>query len=289
MSSPLAEKKRSLGRGLGSLIGAARPEATKTGILKLPIEHILPDEYNPRKLFDDSGIDELADSIVQQGLLQPILVRREGANYRLIAGERRWRAAQRAGLREIPALIREVGSEEALEMALVENLQREDLSPLEEATGYQRLLAERHWTQEQVAERVGKSRTTITNALRLLQLPEEVKALLSEGKLEVGHARALLGLADPQAMLALARHVAAHKLSVRQTEAQVRARKQPPGATSAAKPLKNTPATQNRVEALQRKWGTRVRIVENSNGSGRVEMDFFNLEDLERLLSRLLQ
>jgi ParB family chromosome partitioning protein len=285
-----ADRKRGLGRGLGSLIGAARPEVAKAGVLKLPIEQIQPDSHNPRKSFEDSGIDELADSIVQQGLLQPILVRREGAGYRLIAGERRWRAAQRAGLTEIPALIREAGDEEVLEMALVENLQREDLSPLEEAAGYQRLLSERRWTQEQVAERVGKSRVVVANALRLLQLPEGVKALLASGQLEVGHARALLGLVEAGAMLELARHVAAHKLSVRQTEAQVRARKQPRvQAQVGGVPLKNSAAAKQMVEALQRKWGTRIRILEKANGSGKLEIDYFSYEDLDRILARLLQ
>ena len=284
--NPPADKKRGLGRGLGSLIGAARPEAAKAGVLKLPIEQIQPDGHNPRKLFNESGIDELADSIVQQGLLQPILVRREGSGYRLIAGERRWRAAQRAGLSEIPALIREAGDDEVLEMALVENLQREDLSPLEEAAGYQRLLAERQWTQEQAAERVGKSRTTVTNALRLLQLPEAVKTLMADGHLEAGHARALLGLGDAEAMLALARYVVMHKLSVRQTEAQVRARKQPRKAR--ARP-RNSVAAKKLVEALQRKWGTRIRILEKADGSGKLEIDYFSYEDLDRILARLLQ
>jgi len=290
-----ADKKRSLGRGLGSLIGAARPEAAKAGVLKLPIEQIQPDGHNPRKSFEDSGIDELADSIVQQGLLQPILVRREGAGYKLIAGERRWRAAQRAGLTEIPVLIREVSGEEAFEMALVENLQREDLSPLEEASGYQRLLTERQWTQEQAAERVGKSRATVANALRLLQLPEGVKALLAEGQLEAGHARALLGLTQPEAMLELAKHVAACKLSVRQTEALVRVRKRPKvlakggGQVGQAEPLRNSVAARRLVEELQRKWGTRIRILEKAGGSGKLEIDYFSYEDLDRILARLLQ
>jgi len=283
------DKKRGLGRGLGSLIGAARPEATKAGVLKLPIEQIQPDGHNPRKSFEDSGIDELADSIVQQGLLQPILVRREGAGYKLIAGERRWRAAQRAGLTEIPALIREAGDDEVLEMALVENLQREDLSPLEEAAGYQRLLAERQWTQEQVAERVGKSRTAVTNALRLLQLPQEVRALLAEGQLEAGHARALLGLGDAAAMVVLAKRVAAHKWSVRQTEAQVRAQKRPLQAKAPVEPSRNSASARKLVEALQRKWGTRIRILEKADGSGKLEMDYFSYEDLDRILARLLQ
>ncbi|MCL2627050.1 MAG: ParB/RepB/Spo0J family partition protein [Cystobacterineae bacterium] len=284
--APPPDKKRSLGRGLGSLIGAARPEAAKAGVLKLPIEQIQPHSHNPRKSFEDSGIDELADSIIQQGLLQPILVRREGAGgFKLIAGERRWRAAQRAGLTEIPALIREVSDEDAFEMALVENLQREDLSPLEEAEGYQRLLEERGWTQEQVAERVGKNRVTVANALRLLQLPEEVRALLASGQLEAGHARALLGLGEAQGMLALARQVVAHKLSVRQTEAQVRLRKQ---ARPRPKPLKLSLSAKKVVEELQRKLGTRVRILEKADGSGKLEMDYFSYEDLERILSRLL-
>ncbi|MCL2178590.1 MAG: ParB/RepB/Spo0J family partition protein [Proteobacteria bacterium] len=287
MNSPSSsDKKRGLGRGLGSLIGAARPEATKAGVLKLPVEQIQPYSHNPRKFFEDSSIDELADSIIQQGLLQPVLVRREGAGFKLIAGERRWRAAQRAGLTEIPALIREVSDEEAFEMALVENLQREDLNPLEEAEGYQRLLVERGWTQEQVAERVGKNRVTVANALRLLQLPEGVRALLAGGQLEVGHARALLGLGEEQEMLVLARHIIGHKLSVRQTEAQVRLRKQ---AKPRPKAFRFSLSAKKVAEELQRKLGTRVRILEKADGSGKLEIDYFSYEDLERILAGLLQ
>jgi ParB family transcriptional regulator, chromosome partitioning protein len=291
MTQSQTNARRSLGRGLSALLSEAKPQAAAAGegrpgaaVLRIPVELIRPDARQPRQDIDGAGIEELAASIAQQGLLQPVLVRREGNKYRLIAGERRWRAAQKAGLKEIPALVREAGEAEAFELALVENLQREDLSPIEEAEGFRRLLDERKWTQEQVADRVGKNRSTVANALRLLALPEEVKKLLRDGALEMGHARALLGLSGKAEMAQLARAVVAEKLSVRETEARVRAGK--PGGSS-KKPAASARLSADAralVEDLQRRSGTRVRLRERAGGKGTLEFEFNSYKDLERLV-----
>jgi ParB family chromosome partitioning protein len=283
-SKPL--ERRSVGRGLEELMRLTRnpaAEPPRGGATKIAIELIRADGRQPRQRFDAKALEELARSIKQQGVLQPVLVRRDGKGYRLIAGERRWRAAQRAGLGEIPALVREATEAEAFELALIENLQREDLSALEEAEGYRRLMEERKWTQEQVAERVAKDRSTVANALRLLALPPEVKALLQEGGLEAGHARALLGLPRPQEMLALAKVVVAEKLSVRETEARVRAGR-PAGKGRAKSAPKVSPEARRLVEDLQRRLGTRVLLVERGGGKGTLQVEFFSYEDLDRIV-----
>jgi ParB family chromosome partitioning protein len=284
------ERKRALGRGLSALIpqaagsnGQAQAEASGKGLLRLPVEDIKRDATQPRKSFDDHKLQELADSIKAQGLIQPVLVRRDGKVYRLIAGERRWRAAQRAGLKEIPAVVREATDDEAFEMALVENLQRADLNPIEEALGYRRLMDERKLTQEQVAQKVGKDRSTVANALRLLALPDDVKEMLEHGELDMGHARALLGLTRPAEMLALARAVVAERLSVRETERRAKQGK-PSGSSSKKKDSKPSIQVRNVVEELQRKLGTKVRLIDRG-GKGRIEVDFFSYEDLDRLLA----
>ena len=283
-------KRASLGRGLSALLSDARPTAAPEarpaagGVLRIPVELIKPEPRQPRQDIDDAGLEELATSIAQQGILQPVLVRRDGNKYRLIAGERRWRAAQKAGLKEVPALVRDAGDTEAFELALIENLQREDLSPLMAAAGYRRMLEDRKWTQEQVADRLGKNRSTVANALRLLALPEEVKKLLEDGALEMGHARALLGLARKEEMAQLARAVVAEKLSVRETEARVRAGKPQGSKGRRAQASRQTPEARKLVEDLQRRLGTRVRLVEKAGGKGTLEIDFFTYEDLERLV-----
>lgn len=290
MSTPQTNARKSLGRGLSALLSDARtpvaPESRPgSAVLRIPVELIRPDARQPRQEIDGAGLEELATSIAQQGLLQPVLVRRDGNRYRLIAGERRWRAAQKAGLKEIPALVRDAGEAEAFELALVENLQREDLSPLEEAEGFRRLLDERKWTQEQVADRVGKDRSTVANALRLLALPEEVKKLLQEGALEMGHARALLGLSRKDEMAQLAKVVVAERLSVRETEARVRAGKGPGGGGGKKKQVSRlSPEARALVEDLQRRAGTRVRLVERAGGKGTLEFEFTSYKDLERLV-----
>lgn len=285
---PQQNRKPALGRGLGALIADARtpaPATSPSGVARIPIDQIHPDRGNPRKDFDEAALEELAASLRNQGVLQPVLVRRDGkGGYRLIAGERRWRAAQRAGLTEMPAVVREASDAEAYELALVENIQRADLNPLEEAEAYRRLIEERRLTQEQAADRVGKDRSTVANALRLLSLPNEVKQLLVERDLDMGHARAILGLSKPQEMVALARAVVTEKLSVRDTEARVKSARglAVPGKKRAT--VKASPEAKKLVEDLQRRLGTKVRLVERGAGKGTLEIDFFSYEDLDRIL-----
>jgi ParB family chromosome partitioning protein len=278
-------KRPVLGRGLSALIPQAAPavpEVPGKSVIQLAIERVRRDDRQPRKVFDDAHLQELAASIRAQGIIQPVLVRKEGDGFRLIAGERRWRAAQLAGLKEIPALVREATEVQAFEMALVENLQRADLNPMEEAEGYQRLVEEFQLTQEEVSQRVGKDRATVANLMRLLGLPEEVKALVADGSLNMGQARALLGVPRIPEMVELAARVAEQKLSVRETEKLVKAHKQKPkDEDRKEKPV--SAGTRAVIEELQRTLGTKVRLVDRG-GKGTLEIDFFSYEDLDRLL-----
>ena len=282
------QHKRALGRGLSALIpsAAAVPlagESKDKSVLRLPIEDIRRDAFQPRKTFEDAKLRELAESIQAQGVIQPVLVRRDpSGGYVLIAGERRWRAAQLAGLKDIPALVRDVSPAEAFELALVENLQRTDLNPIEEAEGYRRLVEEFHLTQEQVSQRVGKDRSTVANALRLLSLPEEVKAMLADGTLSMGHARALLGLPRIPEMVELARRITDRRLSVREAERLVKEGREPDPAPRNGR---SSPQHRALVEELQRLLGTKVRLTEKGAGKGTLEIDFFSYEDLDRLLA----
>ncbi|MGZ3458570.1 MAG: ParB/RepB/Spo0J family partition protein [Archangium sp.] len=293
------KQKRALGRGLSALIPQAAPPPAaavvappepapppKGAVLKLPIEAIHRDPLQPRRHFDEEKLRELTESIKAQGVLQPVLVRKDGAGYKLIAGERRWRASQAAGLHEIPALVRDVTEVEAFELALVENLQRADLNPMEEAEGYHRLVEEFGLTQDQVAQRVGKERSTVANALRLLGRPDEVKRMVGEGRLSAGHARALLGVPRIPEMTELASQVAARKLSVRDTEKLVQQAKGNKSKDS-AKPQKLSPQVKSLTEELQRILGTKVRLVEKGSGKGTIEVDFFSYDDLDRILKML--
>lgn len=289
------KQKRALGRGLSALIPQAAPQpapaapapeaSAKAGVLKIPIESIHRDVHQPRRHFDEVRLKELAESIKAQGVLQPVLVRKEGEGYRLIAGERRWRAAQAAGLHEVPAIVREVTETQAFELALVENLQRADLNPIEEAEGYRRLVEEFGLTQEQVSQRVGKERSTVANSLRLLGLPEEVKSLVAEGALSMGHARALLGVPRLPEMKDLAQRIAERKLSVREAEKLVQQQKS--AKKESGKPTKASTNVKALVEELQRLLGTKVRLVDKGNGKGTLEVDYFSLDDLDRILQRL--
>ena len=285
---PTLEKvpKRALGRGLAALIPQASHTEGGKGISRLPLDVILRDETQPRRVFDEQKLQELADSIRAQGVLQPILVRRDGERYRIIAGERRWRAAQRAGLDQIPALVRDAGDAEAFQLALVENLQRADLNPIEEADGYRRLVEEFGLTQEQVSERVGKERSSVANALRLLALPDTVKDMLQAGTLNMGHARALLGLPKVPEMLKLAERVAALKLSVRETERLVKQRRVVPALEGKAKATAPSAESRALVEELQRHLGAKVRL-SDAQGRGTLEIDFNSYEELDRILELL--
>lgn len=289
------KQKRALGRGLSALIpqaapapagnAVAEPSARNNGVLKLPIEAIRRDNEQPRRHFDEAKLAELTASIKAQGVLQPVLVRKEGNGYKLIAGERRWRAAQAAGLKEVPALVREVSEAQAFELALVENLQRADLNPIEEAEGYQRLMDDFKLTQEQISQRVGKERSTVANALRLLALPDDVKGLVADGSLSMGHARALLGVPRLPEMQALAVQVAEQKLSVRDTEKLVQQKRT--HKKEGGRPPKQSPQVKALIEELQRRLGTKVRLTERSPGKGTLEVDFFSYDDLDRLLKLL--
>ena len=271
--------KRGLGRGLGALLSSTPVESEN--LLEIAVDEVEPNPNQPRKSFNAAAISELASSLKTSGMIQPVVVRRAGSGYQLVAGERRWRAAREAGLERIPAILREVTDAESLELALVENLLREDLNPIEEAEAYQRLLADFSWTQEQLAGRVGKDRSTIANALRLLRLPAIVQEDLREGRLTMGHARALLSLTTEADQLKLRTEILAHSWSVRATEETVeRRRKAPPPAPHRSVEIRAL------EDSLQRAVMTRVRIV-GSPRSGRIEITYATAEELERISEML--
>jgi len=277
-------KRRALGRGLESLLGAA-PLARKD-YFQCPIEDLAPQAKQPRQHFDDASLDELAASIREHGILQPIVAYRgEGGKLVIVAGERRWRAAQRAGLHEVPIVVRDASPPDAFELALVENLQREDLGPLEAAEAMQRLLEMKGMTQEALAARIGKDRTTVTNTLRLLKLPASVRLRVTKGELSEGHARALLQAGSADLIERLAAIAVARGLSVRGTEALVR------GAVTAKKGVGAKEASasfKDLLRRLERSLGTRVRIVDR-RGKGRIEVLFASEDERERLIERLLR
>jgi ParB family chromosome partitioning protein len=285
--------KRGLGRGLEALIPdttALRPEEGDR-ILSLPVETIAPNPLQPRRDFAVEELDSLAESIRAQGLLQPIVVRSIGEDrYQLVAGERRWRAAARAGFERVPAIVRRTADEEMLPLALVENLLREDLNPIEEAHAYQQLIEDAGWTQERVAAKVGKSRSLVANTLRLLQLPEDVRADIASARISPGHARALLACATEPEMYALRERILRLGLTVRDAEAAT----SPPGSRAARAPRKSrtndrqvSAETVELEERLQRLFGTAVRIEERS-GRGRLSFEFYSYDDLMRLTDLLL-
>jgi ParB family chromosome partitioning protein len=285
MESKAQLKRPALGRGLGALIPGGSPSERK-GVMNLGIEEIRPNKAQPRRHFDDAHIAELADSIRSKGVLLPLIVRRAAEGYVLVAGERRWRAAQKAGLRELPVMVREVTEKEAFEIALIENIQREDLNPVEEAEAYKRLIEEHGLTQEELAARVGKDRSTVANALRLLRLPDGIKQAIVAGQLSMGHARALLAIADEGDLRKAAARVIAENLSVRAAEALVQRLK------SKRLPKQKRDGhggTQVRhlVEKLQRKLGAKVEL-KDKGGSGTLEIRYGSLQELDRVLAAIL-
>jgi ParB family transcriptional regulator, chromosome partitioning protein len=296
---PAAEtgrKRTRLGKGLGALLGEYLPDeadASDSGYRSVPVARIAPNPYQPRREFTEEQLAELERSIRENGLLQPLVVRPAtsaspaGAEWELIAGERRWRAVRRLGWTDVPVIVREIDDRALLVLAIVENVQRADLSPLEEAEAYRRLIDDFGYTQKEVAESVGRERSTVTNLLRLLQLPATVQVMVSGGELSMGHARALLGLPDSRQMAELARRAAKEGLSVRAVEEQVRRRQEPP----TPKPTTNGAggAHIRRLESeLQRVLGTAVRIHAGKGDSGRVEIPFYTSEDFERVTELLL-
>jgi ParB family chromosome partitioning protein len=276
-------KRRALGKGLGSLIPEMPPTSPAEGLRNLDPQAIVPNRYQPRESFDDGEMAALAESIKRDGLLQPILVRPSEGGYEIIAGERRWRAAVMAGLKRIPALVQNVAEDRSLELALVENLQRRDLDPIEEATAF-KILSERFgMTQEGISERVGKSRPAIANALRLLRLPSDVQALIKDGALSRGHARALLALEDPLEIRRLADRFLAESMNVRSAEEAARSKGKKRARAAAVDP--NVQAAQER---LQSRLGTQVRILAGAKGKGRIEIAFGSHDELSRLYDGLM-
>lgn len=287
-----AAKKRGLGRGLDALLGSLEPESAETAevyseLRQIAVGRIFPGKYQPRQAMDPERLEELAASIKAQGVIEPIVVRASGDRFELIAGERRWRATQLAGLTEIPALVRDVDDRAVVAIALIENIQREELTPLEESQALKRLIDEFDLTHQQVADAVGRSRAAVSNLLRLMELPAEIKQLLEHKRLDMGHARALLTLPESLA-IGLARQAAEHGWSVRELEEAARA------AQNAPKPASAKPAAAPRdpnVESLERdlseRIGARVAIVHSRTGRGKLTIRYHSLEELDGILARI--
>ena len=287
----MATKDRGLGKGLGALLGDAALQTQAEGSVTLPINQVQPGLNQPRKRFEPEALEELTESIRTHGIIQPLTVRRLASGYyQIIAGERRWRAAREAGLTEVPALIIEADDRTVMELGLIENLQREDLNPLEEAKGYETLQKEYGMTQEVIAQRMGKSRPAIANALRLLALPDDILALLEDGSLSAGHGRALLGLSDKAVQSALCKRILSEGLSVRQTEALVKRL----SAAPKAKQPKEESADNLQLyladieKSLSARFGRKVKVL-NGRKKGKIELEYYSPSDLDALLTALEQ
>ena len=296
----MAVKKKGLGKGLDSLIPeksnkplAKEPAEEKresesgSGIQMMKINMVEPNRDQPRKKFDEDAILELADSIKQFGVLQPLLVRKNKDYYEIIAGERRWRAAKQAGVKEVPVIVKEYTEQEIVEIGLIENIQRENLNPIEEALAYKRLLTEFNLKQEEVAERVSKSRTAVTNSMRLLKLADEVQQMIIDEKITTGHARALITIEDTEKQIEIAKKVVDEKLSVRDIEKLVKDLNKPKKEKKAAKQIKNEFIYQDIEEKLKQSFGTKVSVTAKEDGSGKIEIDFYSSDDLDRILDLL--
>lgn len=285
-------KKRGLGKGLGALIPAASSagaagEQPSTGVVEMSIDQISPNPHQPRQAMDQHELQELANSIAEHGLIQPLVVTRTGNAYQLIAGERRWRASRLAGLSQVPVVIKETTPQQMLELAIVENIQRADLNPLEEAHAFAQLIEEFGLTQEAVAERVGKSRTAVANTVRLLNLPDEAKNALAEGKISEGHARALLSLKKNRDQLAVLAAISSRGLNVRQTETLVR---QIITGEKSAKPKRPplTPHDKAMLARFESKLGTRVELTRSEEETGKITIHFYSQEELQAIFDAIL-
>lgn len=298
MSNVTDKQRKVLGRGLSSLI-PARPTAVAPAAAapapavidtprKLPIDAIQPNPLQPRVVFQADRLEELATSIRSNGIIQPLIVRRHDGQYQLVAGERRWRAARLAGLTEVPVVIQEVADPLMLELALIENIQREDLNAIETAHAYERLGRELGLSQEEIGRRTGKDRTSIANTLRLLKLPSEVQLLVAEHRLSMGHARAILGLPTAEQQIELAEKAAAQGLSVRQVEALVQEQTSDRHKAGGRKEAAQDPNVRAAIEELERALGTRVKIVELSEQRGRIEIEYYSQAELDRLFQHLV-
>jgi ParB family chromosome partitioning protein len=293
----MAAKARGLGKGLDSLIpaaiskeesGQAKDNNNSGAETIVKITMVEPNREQPRKNFDEDALQELADSIKQYGLLQPILVQDRKTYYEIIAGERRWRAAKLAGLKEVPVIIRDYTDQEIVEISLIENIQREDLNPIEEAQAYKRLLTEFNLKQDEVAERVSKSRTAVTNSMRLLKLCDEVQQMIIDDMISTGHARALISIEDPEQQYTVAQKVFDEKLSVRDVEKLVKNLNKPEKEKKEVSEDKSLEIIYRDVEEkLRQSLGTKVSISSKGNGSGKVEIEFYNHDDLDKIIELL--
>lgn len=292
-------KSRGLGKGLDSLIPVGNADGKgKIGINSVPVSEEKPDKMvkitmvepnrdQPRHKFDEEALNELADSIKQYGIISPIIVQDRKDHYEIIAGERRWRAAKIAGLKEIPVIIKNFTEQEIVEISLIENIQRENLNPIEEALAYKRLLTEFHLKQEEVAQRVSKSRTAVTNSMRLLKLADEVQQMIIDESLTTGHARALITIEDENQQIEIAKKVVNEKLSVRDIEKLVKDLNKPKKEKKESKQLKNDFIYQDIEEKLKQSLGTKVTVSAKEDGSGKIEIDFYSSEELDRILDLL--
>jgi len=299
MSEAAEKQRKALGKGLSALLPGRSSGQTSTAAAtaqagsamaapsKLPIEAIHPNPMQPRVVFQPERLEELAASIRANGIIQPLIVRRHDEQFQLVAGERRWRAAKLAGLREVPVVIQEIADPLLLEIALIENIQREDLNAIETARAYERLGRDLGLSQEEIGRRTGKDRTSITNALRLLRLPPEVQLLLAEHRLSMGHARAILGLPTAEQQIEVAEKTAAQGLSVRQVEALVQASTSDRTKTGSKKEEASDPNVRAAIEEMERVLGTRVRIVELNEQRGRIEIEYYSQTDLDRLFQQI--
>ena len=298
----MAVKRNGLGKGLDSLIPNKTEKTVKTekkpeqkneesqnssGEILVKINQVEPNREQPRKEFDEDSLMELADSIKQFGILQPLLVQKRKDYYEIIAGERRWRAAKIAGIKEVPIIIRDYTDQEIVEISLIENIQRENLNPIEEAMAYKRLLEEFHLKQDEVAERVSKSRTAVTNSMRLLKLSPRVQQMIVDDMISTGHARALLAIDDEEQQYQLANRIFDEKLSVRETEKLVKALKNPKKEVKKQKP-ERTFVYDNIEEQMKNIIGTKVSVNPKANGKGKIEIEYYSEEELERIYDLIM-
>ncbi|HET9712260.1 MAG TPA: ParB/RepB/Spo0J family partition protein [Pyrinomonadaceae bacterium] len=280
--------RKALGRGLGALLSSDRTIDLGSEPTEVDLDSIVPGPMQPRTHFDEASLESLAESIRSHGIVQPLLVRRRDGGYELVAGERRWRAAKIAGLTRVPIIVKEVPDESLLEIALIENIQREDLNPIEEAQAYKKLIETVGLTQEALASRVGRDRSYITNYLRLLRLPEDLQQLVKEGRLSTGHARTLLALSHPDQQRRVARQIIDGGLSVRVTENIVQKMVEGKSTRSAPAPRVVDPNVRAAETKLRRALGTQVKILMSEQGRGKVEISFFNSQDLDRIYNLLV-
>ena len=298
----MAVKKKGLGKGLDSLIPdnrSVKPAETESGPKKdtisdvksgeqmMKINMVEPNRDQPRKNFEEDALLELADSIKQFGVLQPLIVQKKKDYYEIIAGERRWRAAKLAGVKEIPVIIKEYTDQEILEISLIENIQRENLNPIEEAMAFKKLLTEFHLKQDEVAERVSKSRTAVTNSMRLLKLSDKVQQMIIDDMISTGHARALLAIDDPEQQYMLANRIFDEKLSVRETEKLVKEIKNPK-KEKPKKEIQNAFVYENLEERMKSVIGTKVHVNHKTNGKGKIEIEYYSDSELERIFELIM-